>query len=86
MMQKALLRWQDVWVHAVNNTRRDVLDTSGLERYSDGQCWAARKMLEALMSGRELHPYLDRVGHDTLAEFHGFLLEPQSMPDPPKAC
>lgn len=80
-IKRALTRWQDIWKLAVNNMRSDAADASGIERYSDGQSWAARKMLEALVSGDELHPYLRQAGHETLAEFHSFLLESQKAHD-----
>ena len=76
-VQRALSRWQDIWKFLAQRSQSDALTGCGIERYSDGQCWAARKMLESLVSGEELHPFFKRVGHDTFAEFHGFLVQHQ---------
>lgn len=72
---RALSRWQVMWKFAVAND----LDACGIERYSDGQWWAARKILDALVSGDEQCPYLDQVGHETLTEIHAFLLRFQAV-------
>lgn len=79
-IQRALSRWQDVWKFLARRSQGDALTGCGIERYSDGLCWAARTMLESLVSREELHPFFKRVGHDTLAEFHGFLVQHQKKP------
>lgn len=71
---RALSRWQVMWNFAVSHD----FDTCSIERYSDGQWWAARKMLDALVSGEENHAYLEQVGHETLTEIHAFLLRSQT--------
>ncbi|KAL2202381.1 hypothetical protein CC79DRAFT_1361493 [Sarocladium strictum] len=76
-MEKALSRWHEIWEIALSNTPGDILTTSGIEQYSEEQYWAARRMLEAMISRDGAHPYLRRVGHDSLVEFHAFLVQSQ---------
>ncbi|UNI20002.1 hypothetical protein JDV02_006139 [Purpureocillium takamizusanense] len=78
-LERALRRWQDVWKFLAQSRQGACGDLAGcgIERYSDGQCWAARRMLESLVPGDEPHAFFQRVGHDTLAEFHGFLAQQQ---------
>jgi hypothetical protein len=71
---RALSVWQDLWTHTSSTISKEAMKASGMERYSDEQCFVAKKIIEALMSGDKLPPYLQKVGHDTLVELHDFLL------------
>lgn len=76
-MVKALSRWQRMWKIAISKTGAGTVNTSGIERYSEEHCWTALRMLEAMASPEDIHPYLRRVGHNSLAEFHAFLVQAQ---------
>ncbi|KAH8172596.1 fungal zn(2)-Cys(6) binuclear cluster domain-containing protein [Sarocladium implicatum] len=78
-LQRALTRWEDAWSVSFRDAGARVLEKSGIERHSDGHCWAAWKILEALRSEpKRRHCYFQNVGHDTLKELHSFLTEAQS--------
>lgn len=76
-IEKALSRWHQIWRITISNTPDDILKTSGIERYSEEQYLAARGMLKAMVLQDGAHPYLRRVGHDSLVEFHAFLVKSQ---------
>ncbi|PNY28458.1 Transcriptional regulator MET32 [Tolypocladium capitatum] len=72
---RALSRWQQLWEAVTAKVDQDYLQITGMSRHCGEFCCLSQKVIKVSVSGRKLPPYLDRVGHDTVAELYNFILE-----------
>ncbi|KND89067.1 Transcriptional regulator MET32 [Tolypocladium ophioglossoides CBS 100239] len=72
---RAISRWQQLWEAVSEKAGQDCLQMTGMSRHCKEICYLIQKIVQVSSSGRKLPPYLDRIGHDSLAELYNFILE-----------
>ncbi|KAK5994657.1 Transcription factor [Cladobotryum mycophilum] len=71
----ALSRWEELWDMATASIHMERLSKMGIARHSGEICWFARRIVEVSVSGQGLPAFLRRIGHDSMAEVHEFIVE-----------
>lgn len=72
---RAISRWQALWEAVTSKVDQDCFQVTGMSRQCSEFCYLLQKIIQVSLSGSKLPPYLERVGHDSLAELYNFILE-----------
>ncbi|KAK2060630.1 hypothetical protein LY76DRAFT_614917 [Colletotrichum caudatum] len=70
---RAVSRWECMWESFRSRVSPATLEKRGIIRHNSKLCWAARKIIQVAISGDKSSAYMQKVGHDSIAQLHDFL-------------
>ena len=72
---RATSRWQELWRATTTKLGQDYFQVTALSRQCNEFCCLLQKIIQISLSGGKLPPYLETVGHETVADLYNFILE-----------
>ncbi|KAJ3498195.1 hypothetical protein NLG97_g1315 [Lecanicillium saksenae] len=71
----AVLRWQSLWQENLRTLSGKAINKGGIEKYSDEYACIIQTLINVISSREPRPSYLVGIGHNTVTEFHEFLVQ-----------